>query len=721
MSLTRQITICLAIGAMVTFLTVGLMTFWMAKQHDIESASATRTMVTGGLASARHKLEALTNDYAWWDEAYQAYYRDDRGWIDANIGTGITGTEIADALVIVSPEGEFKYGWALEGGEAADAIVSKDIIKTALDVTRNVPVDRAQARTILARGPSGVLMVGAAPITPVETTASADKSKMPVLIMAQYLNEDRLGELGRSFLLQDLSVSDDPIDGQDSFALTDASGATIADLTWTPPKPGEALLRTAAMPLAGALGVFTLTVFLIGFRARTLASALSWSEQQANIAARRDHLTGLSNRKGLSELLGSKQCRLAAKRGELAVIYLDINGFKGVNDSVGHHGGDQLVREIAERFVQVLPAGSLLARVGGDEFVVALVGVNAANVAGVAAMLSGALGVPFNVCGVEFHVSCAVGYTTTATGDAEAEELIRQADMAMYQAKGDGVREPLGYMSSMETGALEKKQFENHLWNAFQAGELEVFYQPIARSHDMAVTGLEALIRWNSPELGYVSPAKLIAAAEESGLIRDIGDFVLDRVCSDMRHWPDLRVSVNVSPMQLRDPSYPAGFQKILKRHRVMPHQIEIELTENVLIDDPDAAARKLAELRKLGVTVALDDFGTGFSSIGALRSFPLDRIKIDRSFVQEMTTSPESVGLVRALVAVADSMKLDVVSEGVETAEQAHMMRLCGCEYLQGYLLSRPVPAASIVEILRAAPPAEAAAGNTSSLRRVS
>jgi len=701
MRLTRQIAVCLAVGAVVTFLTVGLTVVWMAHEHDTQAARSTRTMVVGGLETMHRRLQALTNDYAWWNEAYQAYHRGDREWIDANIGTGITGTEIADALVIVSPEGRMDYGWAVEGGDTAESIFSDKAVRAAILAMQDVAVARNQAHTIVARGPSGIVLIGVARIVPAESLDGADRGTMPYIMMAQYLNEERLSELGRSFLLQDLSIHDTPIEGQDSLPLENAFHQELAYMTWTPPRPGAALLRKAALPLAGALGIFSMAMMLIGLRAQTLANALFRSEQEASLSARRDHLTGLVNRFGLNEILASKACTDAAARGELAVVYLDINGFKEVNDSVGHHGGDLLVCEIARRVEAALPEGARLARVGGDEFVVVLTGEPAADVAKVSMLLPEALDAPFSVLGMEFHISCAVGYTSTSRGSVPPDELIRQADMAMYQAKSSKQREAVAYLPSMETGALERKQFEGRLWHALQDGELSVAYQPIASAQDLAPTGLEALIRWYSPELGHVSPAKLVEVAEESGLIRDIGNFVLHRVCADMHRWPGLRVSVNVSPAQLRDPGFVSTFTDILARYDIDPGQIEIELTENVMVGDAVPTARKLAQLRRLGVTIALDDFGTGFSSIGSLRAFPFDRVKIDRSFIHDITTNPDSAALVRALVAVADAMDLDVVAEGVETNEQAQLVRISGCEYLQGYLLSRPLNAEQMQKYL--------------------
>jgi EAL domain-containing protein (putative c-di-GMP-specific phosphodiesterase class I) len=244
----------------------------------------------------------------------------------------------------------------------------------------------------------------------------------------------------------------------------------------------------------------------------------------------------------------------------------------------------------------------------------------------------------------------------------------------------------------MESDALERKQFETRLRAALAKGEIRVVYQPILRLRDMTVNGLEALVRWRSPEIGDVPAEQLIAVAEESGLIREVGAFVLNRVCEDMRRWPETKVSVNISPSQLRDTTFVDGFRAILVRHGTDPARIELELTETVLLDDPDAAAARLTELRKLGVSMALDDFGVGFASIGALRRFPIDRLKIDRTFVAGIEPSKDDGGLVKSFVVLANSMGVAVVCEGIETAAQARILTALGCEFGQGYLFSRPL-----------------------------
>ncbi|MFC5069106.1 EAL domain-containing protein [Flaviflagellibacter deserti] len=693
MRLTRQITACLLIGCAITFLTVGAMTVWMARQYDAQAAAAAQIMMAGNSESAHYRLKNTTDDYSWWDDAYLAYARGDRDWLNTNVGTGISETAVGDVMVIASPDGKIVYGWTSQENETLEQTITATTIRLARQVLADVPLGPTSAKTMLARGPAGVLMIGAGRLTP-KNHAGVDVSRLPILIIGRYQTPERISRVGRSFLLDDLAVSDTPVPGKDFRPLLDPAKQRVGYLVWTPPRPGAALLQELLVPLGIALTVFAVVMLFVATRARGFADELA-------MAARLDHLTGLDNRKGLSDFLASKACQDEIGKGGVAVIYVDVNGFKTVNDSVGHKGGDVLVREVAARLIAATPGRARVARVGGDEFVVVLVGDDAENVVEIANCIPVAMEKPFVVAEIEFNVSCAVGYARGTDAEGGADALLQRADLAMYQAKQEQRLSPVAYTPSMETDALARKQFEAKLRNAIEAGELHIVYQPIASTIDMRVCGLEALVRWHSPELGDVPPQKLIAVAEESGLIRSVGDFVLNRVCEDSWRWPNLKLSVNVSPAQLRDVAFVSRFRTMLRKHGVTPGQIEIELTETVLLKDPAPAARKLEQLRNLGITVALDDFGTGFSSISSLRAFPLDRLKIDRSFVQDLGTDPDAATLIQSFVAVARAKRLSVVCEGVETETQAEMIRLLDCDFIQGYLLARPMRVEQMAEFL--------------------
>jgi EAL domain-containing protein (putative c-di-GMP-specific phosphodiesterase class I) len=311
-----------------------------------------------------------------------------------------------------------------------------------------------------------------------------------------------------------------------------------------------------------------------------------------------------------------------------------------------------------------------------------------------------ALDEPFTVCGFEFHVTAAIGYATANRRGLTPAEVLRRADLAMYQAKAAAEREAVSYHPSMETGALEKKQIEKALRKAIETRELTVVYQPIVRASDFSIVALEALVRWNSPEFGTISPTLFVPVAEEAGLIHDVGRFVLRQVCEDFWRWPDMRVTINISPVQLRDPNFADDLTALIKRHGVEPSALELELTEGILVNNPTIAKRKLAALKELGFGLSLDDFGTGFSSIGYLRQFPFDRLKVDRSFVREIGINPTANALIQSVVSLGDAMNLAVVAEGIENAEQLALLRLVQCEFIQGFFISKPITAAEVTDL---------------------
>jgi predicted signal transduction protein with EAL and GGDEF domain len=338
---------------------------------------------------------------------------------------------------------------------------------------------------------------------------------------------------------------------------------------------------------------------------------------------------------------------------------------------------------------------------GGNAYLALFVGDDAASVETLARAVQRLVTEPFSAEGVEFHLGLAVGYAAGTPGIA-AEALIDRADTAMYAAKRMKAGRPLPYGDSMESDAVERGRLEARLRSGIANDELRVVYQPIIRLADMTVEGLEALIRWRSPEVGDVAPERLISVAEQSGLIREVGTFVFNRVCEDMRRWPGLKVAVNLSPSQLLDETIVPRIAAILARHGVPPGQVGVELTETVLLDDPPAAARQLGQLRDLGVTVALDDFGVGFASIGSLRSYPIDRLKVDRSFVTDIASSDDDRRLLRAFLDIARAIDVPAVCEGIETQMQAALVREFGCEAGQGYLFSRPLEADEMEARLR-------------------
>lgn len=701
-----RITLNLIAGIVITVVTVVVAVFWMAARQDDQARTSTETMVIGGVEAVKRRAEALANDYGWWDDAYQAYVAGDEEWLDTNVGSSVTETMVADLFAIVSPDGEIVHTWNLDEDEDPASVLTPDVIEAVRELTRDMPVESLAARGAFVQVGSEPMVIGVSRITPFLTAPDIDPAVLPFFISGIKLTDELLGELGRSFLIDDLhfELGKVPNGATRTSALPalDIFGETIGYYTWTPPTPGDAVLRSVLPPITVALVLFCIVAVVTAYRTRKIAIALTESEKEASIAARTDGMTGLPNRTGFNELLESPSYQAACKSGELAVIYLDINGFKAVNDSIGHHGGDELVKALTVRLRAVLPPEAVFARIGGDEFAVALTGKSVRDTAaGAASAVVHSLDQPFTIHGFEFHVTVAVGYAVAGGTGLTPSEIVRRADIAMYHAKNGAEREAVAYHSTMETGALEKKQVEIALRRAIEEGDLKVHYQPVVRAGDLSIVGVEALVRWTSKEFGTISPSLFVPVAEETGLIHDIGRFVVDRACQDMLNWPGLKMAINVSPMQLRDPNFADDILGIVDRYGLSPHQFELELTEGILVNNPTIAKRKLAHLKNVGFALSLDDFGTGFSSIGYLRQFPFDILKVDRSFVRDLGINSTANALIQSLVSLGDAMDLSVIAEGIENEDQLKLLRLVQCEYVQGFLISRPIPADEMTALI--------------------
>lgn len=704
-SIAGRITLNLVAAIVVTILTVAIAVWWMAQAQNEQAQINTRTMVTGGIVAMEDNVKAFANDYAWWEAGYNAYMAHDEAWVDANFGSGIKDTQISDILIIISPEGEIPYAWAIDNDRGAPRdIFSPEIRAKIKQLAVGMPVENEAARAAYFRVGDSILLIAVARIAPVSRASEVDPATLPFLVQGVYLNHTRLHELGRQFLIEDLSLNFEATDHaiQAGFPpIKDFDGNLIGAFVWSPPTPGYAVLRSVVLPIALGVLVFCIIAMATVLRARRLALSQGKSEKLAINAARRDSLTDLINRFGFNEFSEARAFADACGRGEAAIIYLDVNGFKSVNDSIGHQGGDELVKRLAERLAMVMPPDATFARVGGDEFAVALVGSTASQAAaGIASAMVHVLDQSFGVGGFQFQVTAAVGYAVSDGPEASPAELLRRADLAMYHAKNSAERDAVQYHPGMETGALHKKRLSVGLRSALESDELSVVYQPIVRANDLAIVSVEALLRWDSHEFGRVSPADFIPVAEETGLIHDIGKFVFQRACEDMADWPGIKVSINVSPAQLREPNFANDLAAIARRHAVVPNRFKLELTEGLLVRNPTIAKRKLARLKSMGFGLSLDDFGTGFSSIGYVRQFPFDWLKIDKSFIAELGTNPTANALIQSMIALGDALDIAVVAEGIETAEQLKLLRLLQCEYVQGFYLSKPIAAAEVTAL---------------------
>jgi len=426
------------------------------------------------------------------------------------------------------------------------------------------------------------------------------------------------------------------------------------------------------------------------------------AEARITFLALHDTLTGLPNRARMRDELERELQRCEPGGPSLAVLCLDLDRFKPVNDTYGHATGDLLLKEVAERLRQCIRSTDLASRLGGDEFAVLQTGQPqpAASTA-LAKRLIAELSRPFEVAGQWLHINASIGIAIAPFDGADQETLHKSADLALYQAKADG-RGTFRYFEPVfDHESQARRGMESDLRLAIERDELQLVYQPLVDQTRDAVAGFEALLRWHHPGRGVVSPADFIALAEETGLIIDIGRWVLTQACREAMRWaPELRVAVNVSAAQFRRGSLARDVLAALRESGLPPERLEIEITESVMLDDMAPAVATLRELKAHGVRVAMDDFGTGYSSLSLLRSFPFDRIKIDRSFVRDLGQRDDALAIIRAVVGLGRSLGMATTVEGVETEQQLNTVRAEGCDEVQGFVYSRPVHADHLHEL---------------------
>jgi diguanylate cyclase (GGDEF)-like protein/PAS domain S-box-containing protein len=449
--------------------------------------------------------------------------------------------------------------------------------------------------------------------------------------------------------------------------------------------------------------------------ANVLADAIHRHAREDEIRhqALHDALTGLPNRVLFMDRLAHALAGLERREGAAAVLFLDIDRFKLVNDSLGHQAGDDLLTAVAPRLQAALRPTDTVARFGGDEF-----GILIEDVAGereaaeVAERLAAGFARPFLVAGSDHFVTVSIGIVVAEGGGHSPDELLRNADAAMYRAKDRGRARYELYDEVMRARAVGRLRIENELRRALERDELRLHYQPVVNLRDGSISGVEALLRWEHPQRGLVAPGDFIPVAEESGLIEPIGAWVLEQACTQAAAWqarrPDaapLGVSVNLSARQVAQRDLAPTVERILERAGLQPSCLSLEITESVLLEDSEAPATTLRALREAGVRLVLDDFGTGYSSLGYLRRLPLDALKVDRSFVDELAREPQAAAIVRAVVGMAHGLSMAVIAEGVETrAQLAELLRM-GCGAAQGYLFARPLPAHELEPLLDRAP----------------
>jgi diguanylate cyclase len=474
--------------------------------------------------------------------------------------------------------------------------------------------------------------------------------------------------------------------------------------------------------LAAAIGMFALGLLVVTLatavydahlqsRARIQAHRLEQANAKLQHQATHDALTGLPNRLLFIDRLG-REIAHAERDGHLfAILVVDLDRFKVINDTLGHAAGDQLLTEIAERLSSAIRSADTVARTGGDEFLLLLTDIREGpDAAVVATKIISALEQSVTMSGTEVHTSASIGISVYPADGSDSDTLVAHADEAMYFAKQGGRNSFKFFSPGMSVFSRERLDLESELRRALPMKQFEVHYQPKIDIATGRMNSVEALLRWRHPSRGLVGPLEFLPIAEETGLMLSIGEWVLWEACRQARQWqreglPFLRISVNISPIHFRQSKFLEIVRSALRDHDLEPQYLEIELTETTVMDHAENSVHILEELSRMGVMVSIDDFGTGYSSMSYLRRFPIDKLKIDRSFINDMTTNSDAASIVKAIISLAHSLRLKVVAEGVETTEQLRQLRELGCDQFQGFYRSAAVVASEIGQFVQKSP----------------
>jgi diguanylate cyclase (GGDEF)-like protein len=571
----------------------------------------------------------------------------------------------------------------------------KDAIRIS-EPRRNSDAGQPTRVTLIQRFLGRPAAVAATLIAPTRQIAGeATRETVPLVIAVKFVDEALLAEIGGRLQLNGLRVTDKRLapPGEYSHDLTDSAGHTVMSLTWAPKRPGSEIVTSVVPFIAVAFAGFALLATLIHGYMRRTAATIAQGEQRLRYLALHDPLCGLPNRNYFGERLEEVIKDVQKGAPAAAVFYIDLDHFKDVNDTLGHPVGDELIRNVTARLSGLLRPEDLVSRLGGDEFAVIITGgASIPALQRTAERIISTICASYSIGGHNILIGASIGIAIIDNrSDGAAADVMRYADMALYRAKNEGRNRACIYDAAMDADLSERKQLERDLREAISTDQMRIVYQPIVNGSGDTILAVEALSRWSHPSRGDIEPSRFIPIAEHSGLIIELGEWVLRRACAEGKSWPGLTVSVNVSPLQFRRPDFVDAVERILAETAFDPACLELELTESTLLGNVESAEVAMHRLKALGLRLALDDFGTGYSSLAYLRRFPFDKLKIDKSFVRSLERSPDAAAIVHAIVGLGRGLGMKVTAEGVETAEQQLFLRAAGVHLMQGYRFGRP------------------------------
>ena len=670
-------------------------------RSTVERQDSLLALVVGKMQeSIAHDQESATV----WDDAVTHVAAGDRDWMAANLGRWMNSYFGHDAAFVLGPTDQLAYGYSAT--EANDQVAFAFVAADALKLVKKLRKRLADGDTAgvsdksLTIGESDIVKIRDRPailsVKPIVSDSgeiAVDEQHQFVHIALRYLDGDFAHTLASEYLFNDLRFEwkKDGQAGRSVFPLASRSGQVFGYFSWVPFRPGTEVLRATEPVLAvgGLLVLAAMSAFVLLLQGRS--SRLRESQSRLQHLAHHDVLSGLPNRAAFNAAVEE-----TLAKSQAAVLFVDLDRFKNVNDTLGHPVGDKLVAEVGSRLRSAAGTGVLVARIGGDEFTIIIPDPKMNLVEKLAENIVAAIRSPFEIDGQPILIGASIGIAVSSSG-SDAQDLVRRADIALYHAKEAGRNQFAIFGQHMDDLIRTRRDLERDLRTALQTGdEIAVHYQPIYASNARLI-GVEALTRWRHPTRGLVQPETFISIAEEAGLIDGLGEIVMSTALTDAKKWPELIVAVNASPVELRSETYALRVIGLLDKFNFDPRQLEIEITESAVLENEEACRRNIRALREIGVQIALDDFGTGFSSFGRLQKLDVDRIKIDRCFVGEYGKPGSNAGIVQAMIELAHAGGMRATAEGVETPEQQAWLIDAGCDELQGFFLSRPVVASEI------------------------
>jgi diguanylate cyclase (GGDEF)-like protein len=715
----------LAVVAATAALIAALVLF-SARQADSLAFQRENRVMSTVLAQSIRRIAHDQEGVTVWDDAVREVRRPDPGspWLDANLGLWMRTYFGHDEAYVLDPADAPLYAMR-DGRRVANDAYFRDVVRSAEPLIarlrdklrRQWPGDVSEATLSPGAIDLGTVhghpaIISVKPITSDTGRLVQVPGREYLHIAVRYLDGSFARQLTERYQLEGAAFSLSPPAGhRQGVPLRSASNHLLGYVTWLPFRPGSLMVQRVAPVMAASLLLIFAIVTILLRRIRQSTLRLEASEAQAQHLAFHDPLTGLANRALFEDRLAHHLAHARATSTSLALLYLDLDGFKQVNDTLGHPAGDELIQGVAARLSANVRANDLVARIGGDEFAIVQVDIDGPASAEILSMrIIEEIARPFDVAGTQARVGVSMGIALGPQHASERIDLARKADIALYEAKSGGRGRYVFFAEEMDASLKVRKQIETDLRAGVEGfGQFEVYYQPLYSAHSGTITGAEALVRWHHPRHGTLSPSIFIPVAEETGLIEPLGEWVLDQSCHAAARWPIGTIAVNVSAVQLRNARFADRVLAALEESGLPAERLELEITETSFIENAAGCEPNLARLRARGVRIALDDFGTGYSSFTHLRNFDVDRIKIDRSFVSGISAASGGSPIIQAIIDLARASGLKVTAEGVETPEQRVFLSEIGCNSLQGYLLSRPLPAPAMDAVLGVESPAPA------------